>query len=213
MARQRGFTLIEVLVVITIIAGLMGLGFVMLGKATNTKNETLTRNRLVAITGALHQLKGHDLLGDYPSADPRAFRGLKGEDVGKEIGFPNDTNLGIETVYVAVFLNGHTVTVEYDEKWLGNTDADNTAGSPTRTGAKELFEFVDAWGNPYAYFSARELKNPEGLTKYVMGTGAAVEARPWVEEKTKLPLMQGKFQLFSAGIDGIFNTKDDIGNW
>jgi hypothetical protein len=83
----------------------------------------------------------------------------------------------------------------------------------TRTGSMELFELVDAWGNPYAYFSSRELKNPEGFTKYVMATGTVVEARPHVEEKTKLPLMQGKFQLFSAGIDGVFNTKDDIGNW
>jgi hypothetical protein len=141
------------------------------------------------------------------------LRGLKGEDLGKSVGMPNETNVGIETVYVAIFLEGHDVTLEYEDTWLTNTDADRMSANPTRSGAMDLFEFVDMWGTPFAYFSTRELKSFTGLTKYVTTGGATIEAKPWVSENTKLPLNQGSFQLFSAGPDGVFNTDDDIGNW
>ncbi len=215
-AKNRGFTLIEVLVVITIIAALMGLGIAIMGKANKTKEATVTAQTVGVVAAALEQLKSPTLLGDYPPAEMALLRGLKGEAVGKEVGTPNDTNQGIETVFVTIFLSGHDVGVDLDlDKVLANTDKDSMAGNPTRSQdeQKSLFEFVDAWGNPLAYFSARDLKDYEKVSKYVDALGNAMTAKPWISESTKLPQNAKKFQLFSAGEDGVFNTKDDIKNW
>ena len=212
--KNRGFTLIEILVVITIIAALMGLGIAIMGKANKTKEATMTAQTIGAVSAALESLKSPSLLGDYPPADMSSLRGLKGELVGKQVGVPNDTNQGIETVYVAIFLAGHNVSVDLDlDKVLGNTDDDNMGGNPTRSESSELFEFVDAWGNPLAYFSARDMKNYEAVNKYIGKDGSAMTPKPWISEKTKMPLNANKFQLFSAGEDGVFNTDDDIRNW
>ena len=211
--KNRGFTLIEILVVITIIAALMGLGIAIMGKAQKTKEATITHQTIGSIAAALETLKSPSLLGDYPPADMLLLRELKGEAIGKQVGLPNDTNQGIEVVYVTIFMSGHNVTVDLDlDKVLGNTDDDLMAGNPTRS-KNILYEFVDAWGNPLAYFSARDLKKFEAVNKYIGGTGEAMAPKPWVSEKTGLPLNANKFQLFSAGEDGVFNTADDIKNW
>ncbi len=212
--KNRGFTLIEILVVITIIAALMGLGIVIMGKAQETKKATVTAQTIGSIAAALESLKSPQLLGDYPPAEMVLLKGLKGEKIGAQVGVPNDTNQGIETVYVTIFLSGHNVDVDLDlDKVLGNTDDDKMAGNPTRAKSSELFEFVDAWGNPLAYFSARDLKNFEAVNKYLDSIGGEMTPKPWLSEKTKLPLNANKFQLFSAGEDGVFNTDDDIKNW
>jgi prepilin-type N-terminal cleavage/methylation domain-containing protein len=212
--KNRGFTLIEILVVITIIAALMGLGVAMMGKANVTKEAAMTSQTVQSVAAALEQLRSPSLLGDYPPAEMALLRGLKGEAVGKTVGTPNDTNQGIETVYVTLFLSGHNVPVDLDlDKVLANTDGDSMSGNPTRSEEKDLFEFVDAWGNPLAYFSSRDLKKYEAVNKYISGEGNAMAPKPWISEKTKMPLNAKKFQLFSAGPDFIFNTKDDIKNW
>ena len=215
--KNRGFTLIEILVVITIIAALMGLGIAIMGKADETKKATVTANTIGVVGAALELLRSPSLLGDYPPADTALLKGLKGEPVGKMVGTPNDTNLGIETVYVTIFLSGHNIGVDLNlDKVLANTDNDEMAGNPTRAEASKLFEFVDAWGNPLAYFSARDLKDFVRVSRYISAElygSAPMKAKPWLSEKTKLPQNAKKFQLFSAGEDGVFNTKDDIKNW
>lgn len=212
--RNRGFTLIEILVVITIIAGLMAMGFALFGGAITQREKLQTQTRRDTIAAALEQLKSPQILGEYPPADIRQLRGLKGADVAKDVGFPNDTNLGIESVYVAIMLQGHGVFLaDMEDDWLANLDDDNMAVNVTKSESPALYEFVDAWGNPFAYFSPRELKNHKEVSKYILAGGAEVEVKPWMSEKTKLPVNQGKYQLFSAGPDGVFNTEDDIGNW
>ena len=43
--------------------------------------------------------------------------------------------------------------------------------------------------------------------------GDVIDAKPWVNPKTKSYYNQSGFQLFSAGPDGEFNTEDDICNF
>jgi prepilin-type N-terminal cleavage/methylation domain-containing protein len=74
--KNRGFTLIEVLVVITIIAALMGLGMAIMGKANTTKEATVTAQTVQSIAAALESLKSPQLLGDYPPADMMLLKGL-----------------------------------------------------------------------------------------------------------------------------------------
>ena len=215
---NRGFTLIEILVVITIIAALMGLVIALVGPAKEQQKVLVTTQTIGAVNACLEQLRSPQYLGDYPSADPQLLRGMKGEKVGKLVGMPNDTNLGIEAVYVTIFLTGHNVSLaDVDlDKVLQNTDNDEMAQNPTRSDNSAFFEIVDDWGNPLAYFSSREMKKFEPFSKYMLGVdwGSEVQsAKPWVSEKTGLAENREKFQLFSAGPDGVYNTVDDIKSW
>ena len=82
--------------------------------------------------------------------------------------------------------------------------------------SNELFEYVDAWGNPLVYFHSRDYKKPQQFGSVKMGQEQGYEevtAKPWKDEKTGRFKNPGDYQLFSAGKDGIFNTDDDIGNW
>ena len=215
---NRGFTLIEVLVVITIIAALMGLVIALVGPAKGQQKVLVTTQTIGAVSACLEQLRSPHYLGEYPSADMQELRGMNGEKVGVLVGTPNDLNQGIEAVYVALFLSSHNLNLaDVDlDKILQNTDGDEMAQNPTRSSGKELFEIVDDWGNPLAYFSAREMKKYEPFSKYQLGAdwgGEVVTAKPWVSEKTGLAENRDKFQLFSAGPDGLFNTPDDIKSW
>jgi len=214
--KAHGFTLIEILVVMTIIAALMGMVFMLVGPTTKTKLVTVTTQRLNGIRMAVETLRGPQLFGMYPSAATERLKGLKGEDVGRLVGAINRTNVGNETIYVAIHLQGHEVAIKdmNPDEWLGNTDGDEMKGNPLRAvESNELYEFVDAWGNPFAYFSQWDYQNPEGMTEYTMENGETVKAKPWKSEKTGQFLNPSGFQLFSAGPDGVFNTEDDIGNW
>ena len=216
MRNSRGFTLIEILVVITIIAALMGMVMVLYNMANEAKMATITTTRMGEIGAGLEELKSPQLLGRYPSADMTLLRDTERTNVGKTIGKPNDLNLGIEVVYVLLNLTNHGVAVDVDDAGLGNTDGDMMAANPTRGDKKDLYEFVDAWGNPYAYFSAKDYKAAKEFGKYQMSEeygGLVVNALPWKSKKKGTFVNPGGFQLFSAGPDGIFNTEDDIKNW
>ncbi|MHC4472581.1 MAG: prepilin-type N-terminal cleavage/methylation domain-containing protein [Planctomycetota bacterium] len=212
--RAAGFTLIEVLVVMTIVAALMGMVVLLVGHAGKTKEMTITTQRLNGIRAGVEHLRQPHLYGLYPTAAMDRLKGLKGEDVGSLVGISNRTNVGIETLYVALFLSTHDYSIaDLGDDWLANTDGDQMKGNPTRSESTELFEFVDAWGNPFAYFSQWDYQNPEGLTEYTMEGGEQVKVVPWKMEKTGQFQNPSSFQLFSAGPDEIFNTDDDIGNW
>lgn len=215
--RRGGFTLIEILVVITIIAALMGMVVLLFGPATDQRDITITQTRIGNLVSGLEQLRSSQVLGMYPPADITKLRGPKGEPVGEMAGMPNDTNVGGESLFVATHLKVVQVRVDIQDDGIGNTDADQMqGGNPTKLAKNDLFEYVDAWGNPFAYFSVREYKLwGETGQKIKMGDGAngdTVVVKPKISEKTGLPLHQSSFQIISAGPDQVFGTEDDITN-
>lgn len=213
-AGNRGFTLIEILVVVTIIAALMGLVVVLIGPANKIRDKTVTKTRIQTVASALVDMRQHGVLGDFPPDEMALLRGPKGEAVGKMVGTPNDTNEGIETVWVALHLNTLNIMINEKDKWLANTDNDTMSQNPTRSGSNELFEYVDAWNNPLAYFSNQDYKKyTEKGVPIMMRDGTIQMARPWRSEKTGQYMEMGKFQLFSAGPDEQFNTPDDVKSW
>lgn len=216
MRNSRGFTLIEILVVITIIAALMSMVMVLYNMANEAKMITMTTTRMGEIAAGLEELKSPQLLGRYPSADVELLRGTDRSNIGKEVGKPNDVNLGIEVVYLILNHTGHGVAVDVEDAGLGNTDGDMMVASVVKSGKKDLFEYVDAWGNPFVYFSARDYKKAKELGKVQMAQqygGEVVNVVPYKSEKQGTFVNANSFQLFSAGPDGIFNTDDDIKSW
>lgn len=63
-----GLTLIEILVVITIIAVLAALGIAVAGVVTKRVHAATTRSRVVAISNAMDVYRGEDKLGRFPPA-------------------------------------------------------------------------------------------------------------------------------------------------
>ena len=203
----NGFSLIELLVVITIIGILAGLGMTMLGGAQRDAEEQTCKATILSLTSALDSYKNDRRHGAFP---PTSLEGKKG--LGKLM---NRTNMGAESLFVALSspsFKGDKPAEEMGDDSFANLDEDQSQKSMTVFGATDLFSFLDPWGNPFAYFNAADYADPK-LRSYRMESGDDVTVRPWKNTKTKSYFQPTSYQLFSAGPDGEFNTEDDIGNW
>jgi len=96
------------------------------------------------------------------------------------------------------------------QEWLGNTDEDSSPKSLTIFPTRDLFEILDGWGNPIAYFESMHYNDS---CVFVAG------AEGFLSEQTVVAARNATtggwenpsgFQLISAGEDGDFGTEDDI---
>lgn len=208
---NEGFSLIELLVVITILAALAAGGTVWIRIANKNRAKTITSQRIASIATALEEVKQQ--LGYYPPTYTRELRAPGNtEKIGEKVGVPNETNVGIETLYVAFNMTG----VNPDMQGLGddalkNTDDDNAAELVGKLQVTQLYEYVDFWGNPIVYICAKDYKDVSKVEKYVKGDGTEVTVAPIKSDKTGQFVRAQSFQLFSLGPDGQLGGDDDIG--
>lgn len=212
MRKNLGFTLIEILVVIAIISAILGGISLMIGQAMKAKDKSNTTMRVNNLGAALERIHEGDKLGMYPPTrmENLVFPG-GGGPVGKQLGAANETNAGIETVYVALRLKGINVTVagfEADNA-LANLDDDKAAQTIPDMMDARLFEYLDTWGNPLVYISARDYKNMKGVEQYMLANGSTVKVQPQTLANGEFA-RPDSFQLFSLGPDGEPGTDDDI---
>jgi prepilin-type N-terminal cleavage/methylation domain-containing protein len=208
--RDGGFTLIEVMVVIAIIASLIGATSLMLNISQKKRDLTTTQSTLNSLGMALEQLKGADQLGRYPptQVSKLTFSGFDGSKFG---GQPNATNIGVETLFVVFRLPGITVTPQgIEESALGNTDGDNALTPVGKLAKSDLFEYLDAWGNPLVYIASADYKDPSKVADYVLRDGRTVKVEPRKNEKTGEFVRSDSFQLMSIGPDATPGTEDDV---
>lgn len=212
---QSGFSLIELLVVLTIMATLAGATVVVVNVAGRNQARTTTVSRINNLGAALEQMKGADLLGGYPptATVKLVTPGMKPIKIGEQAGAGNETNVGIETLYIAMNMKGMSKVsrsgLDSDEV-LDNTDSDKLAELVGDLRVDARYEYVDAWGNPLVYIHSRDYDDLEGLDKYLRLDGETVTVKPRTSGKTGQFYRQNEFQLFSLGPDGEPGTEDDI---
>ena len=198
MTKNQGFTLLELMIVMVIV-GILMTALLMSGAGIFGKSaEKETTIRIQTVAALLEQFR--TIEGAYP--DDRLPRGVSG----------NPMNIQAEALFIAFFSPGYSGETP-NQDWLVNTDLDSSATALTIFPERQMFEIGDAWDNPIAYFESLHYKTPG---QWMAGLDEEYEAQQsnarrnsntggWEEP--------GRFQLISAGEDGLFDTDDDITNF
>lgn len=208
--KERGFTFIEVLVVMGIIAVLVGLSVAGVTYFLHTRlPQAQTGERINKVAGLIGQWKLH--FEKLPPMSPNRLPPLPGGT--RFPSMPDSFNVPIEVLFQALNWPGVNVEAGFSADELSNTDNDEW-DKPTFAGAVP-YEIRDKWDNPLVYFVYQEYSTAaENPPTYILVDGTEVEPVPWkyADESRGFAEPHG-FQLFSMGPDGVPNTEDDIKSW
>lgn len=198
---RRGFTLVELLVVIGVIAILVGIAIPALSGVRRNAQRANTKNLITELGLAIENYQLD--FGDYPPSTAKRA-GLNS----------NGKNDGIETLVRCLTTQAKSGPYfEFDDERLENSDVDALPrGNPTNSSITvlELFEVVDDWGNPLVYWHNADYDKPAKCMKI---DGELIEASAGKAGKTGQFADLTKFQLWSAGPDGEPGTEDDVTSW
>jgi prepilin-type N-terminal cleavage/methylation domain-containing protein len=199
---RAGFTLVELLAVLVILAILIAVLVPRIAGFGERAKESTTKAFLVELSAAIGEYE--DRFGDYPPSTFLEAWGLP----------PNTTNLGGEALVLSMWSPAWTATSLPDDRFV-NTDADEGKKSLSSLPKPALFELGDAWGNPIAYFHRRDYGRQDTYLTQPADDEAAAESvvRAVRDSVTGRYAQHDRFQLISAGSDGVFGTEDDIHNF
>ncbi|MCA8962320.1 MAG: type II secretion system protein [Planctomycetes bacterium] len=213
---SAGFTLVELLVVLAIIAALAGLLTPAIHYARVKSKRDTTSNLIQQLTLAAESYNGD--WGDYPPTT------LEGYGV-----YGNGVNDGIESflAHVTSRRKGGPY-FDYKEDSLANLDEDTLGVGEVRAeldwvfGDDQLREIIDSFGNPLVYVHNADY---ERAYKICLGDDPArkLTVRAGRSAKTATYHEPTRFQLWSIGPNSESETgaeppkegeeSDDIGNW
>lgn len=199
LGARAGFTLVELMAVMVIL-GILAFFLVPVLLTTEESAKIQTTRAELANLGSVCDECERDR-GWYP---PSKFKSEWGSP-------PNELNTGVECLVLALWSDNWEAGGRLDVEKLANTDGDRSAGPITDLPSSELFECVDAWGNPIAYIASADYGVDHRYVTFA-ADGSTVESvvRAAKSTKTGRYVGHGKFQLLSAGPDGEFGTEDDI---
>lgn len=213
MRRNAGFSLVELLVVMAILSILGGLAVIGLPQMMRAGDRSLMENVIMQLDAALQSYEADAKNGDFPPTllEADAFAGT-----GQRT---NLDNCGNEAMVLCLNRRGRDSLFDIEGmKGVSyqNTDQDRTQAVLTNFAAddRELYELIDVWGTPIAYFHHRDYGTAENrdLCRHT-GIEDMVKALPWKNPRTHAYYQRDKFQLISAGFDMKFNTEDDVTNF
>jgi len=209
-AKERGFTFIEVLVVMGIIAVLAGLTVVAMQLIVRRGPQFNTEARIQKVKGTVDQW--HQRFDQWPPSDLSRIRRIAG-GADQVPSMPDTFNVPIESLYQALYWPTFSGDPQLNDDEIGNTDRDEF-DKPTSQG-KTPYEILDDWGNPLIYFVNTDYARADASPPtYVKGDGEEVTPRPWKYEEEGRGFAEPRgIQIFSMGEDGIPNTEDDVKSW
>ncbi len=206
-----GFTLIEILVVITIISILMGLALVGINAARGRGDVAAVRAELQSFRAAAQQFRQE--MGDFPPSQLH--------DVGSEL-IGNGLNDGNESLFLFLMSRrlGEPLFEPREDRWV-NTDSDTFTGTQLPKVQKEVqpvhstekrLEYSDLWGNPFVYIHNRDYGSS---FDYMTSEGEVFTVQAQKNPQTGTFYAPTSFQLWSLGGDGINQNGggDDIVSW
>jgi prepilin-type N-terminal cleavage/methylation domain-containing protein len=202
---NAGFTLIEILAVIAILGLLMSLAIYNFSKHRQAGEAAATRARILTLG---NEMQKYSTAKGGPPFDRLAKINVQCN---------NQINEGVEALFASLQNKDFPDGSILDEQWLANTDNDVTSTSFHRIAGfkNELFEVVDRWGNPFAYFHYTNYGSSQTvqMAEAAEGEDPTQVVTPWQSKKTGTFANPDSFQLISAGPDKIFGTIDDVSNF
>lgn len=204
--KKFGFTLIEILAVISIIAILSAIGIGLASVASARKAEARTEAVLSRLRAALEEVKLKH--GYYPQSDATCL-----------IKFEQNPTLDANKVitsavaYPAAYVNDF-------QKAFGREDFQSMATRTSGTGesgSTNVYVFVDGWGNPI-YYRCPGKRNPASYDLFSTGAdGAAGADKTGTEPKALYEASKsgGNTAFTLKNTDPVFDNKeyDDMGNF
>lgn len=203
----RGFTLIEVLVVVSILGVLMALVSVLVIRAGAHKTRMQTEQLVTAyLPQAIMRYQQ-----EFKRLPPMSIKELN--RIGRYKGLAitdNSTNECNEALLVALRHGDFSTPLgESDlptEDPFANTDEDMWNQAPNGFGGDpNALEIVDSWGNPIIYIHKNQYNEVVRIIK-ANGEEVEVEARKRDDETYYNPT---SFQLISLGENGVLDIYED----
>jgi len=196
---RAGFTMLEMLAVMVVLGILVAFLIPNLLSTQEAAEMKATKVKLAQIATAIDQFERET--GSYPPSQFLPEWGVA----------PNNKNLGVECLVLSLWSNGFEAGGSLSPDELVNVDGDRSAGSISDLPTSELLEFVDAWENPIAYIESADYGREHPYDAFdAEGFEGEDMVKPLENPTTGRFLNHAKYQLISAGPDGMFNTEDDI---
>ncbi|MHC4339000.1 MAG: type II secretion system protein [Planctomycetota bacterium] len=209
----RGFTLIEVLVVVSILAVLMGLVTVLVRKAGRSQMENETKQLVTAYL----PLRIDSYMREFRRLPAMTVKELNNVDRWKNLQIDNVTNECIECLLVALRRPSFTQPIEEGdlpgEKPFGNTDnKDSWSQIPDGSPDAYAMEILDSWGNPVVYIHNAAYDKPVTMTNH-LGDEVEVQALQKPDGTFYRPTKYQIISLGSNGVQDLENPEEDIMNF
>ena len=225
--RRHGFTLIEIMVVIGIILLLASVLLVSFSGVFSKSKEAQTKATIETLKSGVEGFQSR--WGIPPPANLQELGVLVNYPV---LADPNQQNIGIEALVLALRSKREQgpymdAPLMQDDERRTNLDIDTIieeAGAPEyldleEGSAPDLFEIIDAWGNPLVYIDSKTLMQGSFQYDVTLADGTTTKINATEAQDALRHPVTGQFPtsyvIWSFGEDGInqYGRGDDVTSW